>query len=75
MSCGRYPTDPALRTVPAAGADLPREHPGQGGLSRAVPADQADLVAVRDLERGGLQQQAGASAQLKVVCGYHFIAP
>ena len=50
------------------GRRLARQHPGQRGLPRAVPADQADLVAGRDLERGRLQQQPGASAQLKVVC-------
>ena len=66
-----------LRTVPAGRRRLSRQHPGQRGLARAVAADQADLVAGRDLERRGLQQQPRASAQLKVIGGDHgkLIAP
>jgi hypothetical protein len=45
---------------------LAREHLGQRGLARAVPADQPDPVAGRDLEARLVQQQARARAQLDI---------
>ena len=56
------------------GERLTREHPGQRGLARAVPADQADLVARRDLEARVRQQQLRARAQLQAGRGDH-LAP
>ena len=62
-----------LRQVPdgTAAADLARgrtalarQHPREGRLAGAVPADEAYLVASRDLEAGGLKQQPCARAQL-----------
>ena len=50
---------------------LAREHLGQRGLARAVPADQPDPVAGRDLEARFVQQQARARAQLDVLCRNH----
>ena len=57
--------------LPGRGLALARQHPGQRGLAGAVAADEADLVARGDLERGTLQQQPRASAQLNITCGNH----
>ena len=60
----------------AAGGDaLAREALGEGGLARAVAADQADAVALGDTEGGGLDEDAGAGAQLDAGGGDHGKTP
>ena len=50
---------------------LPGQHPRERRLARAIPADQADFVARRDLEGSGLKQQPRARAQLYRSRGNH----
>ncbi len=50
----------------AGGGDaLARQDLGEGRLARSVAADQADPVALGDTEGGGLDEDAGAGAQLQ----------
>lgn len=46
---------------------LASQHLQERGLASAVPADEADLVASRDLEGDIVDEQARASAQLKII--------
>ena len=50
---------------------LPRQHPRQRGLARAVPPHQADLVARGNLEARRLEQQLRARAQFEAACHNH----
>src|SRR5690606_31562301 len=47
-----------------SGDALAGEHLGEGGLARAVAADQADAVALGDAEGGALEKDTGTGAQL-----------
>src|SRR5262249_32603442 len=57
------------------GNALAREDLGEGGLARAVTADEADAVALGDLEGGGLDEDAGTGAQFDTGGGDHGQTP
>jgi hypothetical protein len=54
---------------------LTGQHPGERGLACAVTADQPDPVALADPERGVIEQQSRASAQLDTGGGDHGRTP
>ncbi len=54
------------------GQHLARQHPGEGRLPGAVPADEADLVTWPDLEGRILQQQVRPRTQLHARCRDHW---
>ena len=60
----QVPDGSAVADLARGGQSLPGQHPREGRLAGPVPADQADLVASRDLEGSGLKQQPGTRAQL-----------
>ncbi len=57
--------------APGAGAEIAHDRAQRGGLARAIAADQADDLALADLERDAAQDVAGLDVDVDAVDREH----
>lgn len=62
---------PAARTEPASGCSRPSDYAGEGGLARAVVADQAADLAGLDVQVEAVEGLDGAPSFAQAADGQH----